>query len=389
MAAKLNHIKELDGARGIAVIVVMLFHFVHIPFVSENRFDLFVINFLHLGWIGVDLFFVLSGFLITRILIHEKREQKFSKYLSRFYAKRSLRIFPLYYAYLIFIFLIFLPLFLQKLDHNEQLKLVEAKNAQLWFWLYVSNIKQVVNGKFFGAGVSHLWSLSIEEQFYLFWPLIVYYFKLANIKRITIGIIILSPLLRIICLQLGMPLLSIYFFTFTRLDALSMGALVAILSIQNVKIDFLKLIRFIVFLSIVSIVIIYYFGIIPESSPVICSIGYSLLALTFGCLILLLQSTYDFKFRSFFNTKYLTFMGKYSYGLYLFHPLVRNVVLRILGNPFVILGSQILWTIFFIILSTGLSIILALLSWNLFEKWFLKLKDGIKSGKADNLAISQ
>ena len=378
MKAKLNHITELDGTRGIAVLLVMIFHFVHLPLVSNSKADWLFIQAFHAGWIGVDLFFVLSGFLITRILIHDKAVQKFSRYLRTFYEKRSLRIFPLYYAYLIFIFFIFFPLAVGHLDQSEQAKLISAKHDQLWFWLYVSNIKQVLNGRFFGASVGHLWSLSIEEQFYLFWPFIIYFASIKNIKRISIFILFFAPVLRLILWLAGMVPSSIYVFTFARMDALAMGALVAVLSIQNVTFKFNKLIIFILLSLSLSLVIIYSFGIRYDSHPMIFVLGYSLLALTFGGLIFLFQSPYSFWGRSVFKSKFLVFMGKYSYAIYLFHPMVRNAMLHLLGQPKIFFGNQMIWDISFIVVCSSISVGLALLSWNFFEKWFLKLKNKIK-----------
>ncbi len=387
MKNSLTHIRELDGARGIAVIIVMLYHFMHVPLLSNDKPDQIFTNVLHLGWVGVDLFFVLSGFLITRILIHNKEDRKFSEYLKVFYEKRSLRIFPLYYLYLLIIFFIFFPLVVHHLDVVEKAKLITAKKDQLWFWLYVSNIKQVINGSFYGASVGHLWSLSIEEQFYLFWPFLVYFLKTEKIKLAAICIIITAPLLRLFLWQAGVPPVSIYVFTLTRMDALAMGALIAVLAIQNVDFNFKFLIRFFLVMLILSLSSIYCFDIRPDVNPFVYTIGYSLLSLTFGALILLLQSRFSFTAKRFFKSKFLVFMGKYSYALYLFHPLVRNAMLRLLGTPKLIWGNQMLWNLLFILLCSVVSIFLALLSWNFFEKWFLKMKSKINMKDSQQVAV--
>ncbi len=378
MKTKLNHIRALDGARGAAVIAVMLYHFMHVPLVSNSKFDQVFGEVLRLGWIGVDLFFVLSGFLITRILLQAKQRQKFSGYLKTFYEKRVLRIFPLYYLYLIFMFFVFFPLIIHHLDGIEKTRLILANRDQLWFWTYLSNIKQVMNGTFYGASVGHLWSLSIEEQFYLFWPFVVYFFPIENIKKITIALLIFTPLLRIFLWQKGVSPISIYVFTFTRMDALAMGSFIAVLATQNVTINYKSVILFFLILLVLSLSSIFYFDVRPDVNAFVYTIGYSLLALCFGSFIFLLQSDYVGTMRTFFNSKFLVFMGKYSYALYLFHPLVRNGMLRLLGTPKLIGGNQLLWNLAFIVFCGVVSVVVALASWNLFEKWFLKLKNKIK-----------
>ncbi len=388
MSNKLNHIRALDGTRGIAVIVVMLYHFMHVPLVSDSKFDQVFGEMLRLGWVGVDLFFVLSGFLITRILLQAKQAQVFSGYLKTFYEKRILRIFPLYYLYLIFMFFVFFPLVIHHLDGIEKERLLLANHDQLWFWAYLSNIKQVMNGTFYGASVGHLWSLSIEEQFYLFWPFAVYFCSIKAVKKISIGILIFAPFLRFMMWQSGASPISIYVFTFTRMDALAMGSLVAVLATQRINVNHQRVALFFFVFLIISLCSIFYFDVRPDVNPFVYTIGYSLLALTFGSLVLLLQSNYTGQLRTFFNSRFLVFMGKYSYALYMFHPLVRNAVLRVLGTPKLIAGNQLLWNLLFIVVSGVVSVLLALASWNLFEKWFLKIKNKIAIKNSKQVLVS-
>lgn len=388
MNNKLNHIRALDGTRGIAVIAVMLYHFMHVPLVSSSKFDQIFGDVLRLGWIGVDLFFVLSGFLITRILIQAKQVQLFSGYLKTFYKKRVLRIFPLYYIYLIFMFFIFFPLIAHHLDGIEKERLMLANHDQIWFWMYLSNIKQVINGTFYGASVGHLWSLSIEEQFYFIWPFLVYFLSIKTIKKITIGILVFAPLLRLAMWQSGASPISIYVFTFTRMDALAMGSLVAVLVKQQITINHQRLVLFFSLLRIISLCSIFYFDVRPDVNPFVYTVGYSLLAFTFGSLVLLLQSNYAGGLRIFFNSRFLVFTGKYSYALYMFHPLVRNAMLKVLGTPKLVAGNQLLWSLLFIVTSGVVSVLLALASWHLFEKWFLKVKNKITSKHTKQVLVT-
>jgi len=371
---KLKHIVALDGLRGIAVLLVMFYHFVHLPEVSGNKTDLQFNNVLLSGWVGVDLFFVLSGFLITRILINSKDSPS---YFSSFYLKRFLRIFPLYYLYLLISFCIVLPYSYAHLNGAEQAKVLVAQHSQVWFWLYLSNIKQMFNGVFFGAGVGHLWSLAIEEQFYIMWPLIIYFFPLNTVKKIAAAIIGGALLLRIIMAFMHVDPQLIYVFTFTRIDALALGTLVAILSMQGYAFNFKKIKTAIPVLVLLSVIILYFFGPRAEHHPVMYTVGLSVFGICFALVIALLQSATPFRFRGIFSSRLFVFLGKYSYALYIFHPLVRQVLMRFMGNPKVIMGTQVPWELMFILIGCLVSVGVALLSWNLYEKWFLKLKKRI------------
>lgn len=369
---KLNHITELDGIRGFAVLLVIIFHFLNQPILSDNLFDHIFKETFSIGWIGVDLFFVLSGFLITRILINTKSS---TNYFTSFYYKRTLRIFPLYYLYLILIFFILYPLLFNKVSEVEQNKILMSEHSQAWFWLYASNIKQVIDGAFFGGGLGHLWSLSIEEQFYIVWPCIIYFFSVKNAKLISWILILLALLLRVYICFYNIDPEVIYVFTLTRMDALVMGALVAIYLSENTVINYVFVKRLLLGTCFFTVMLIYLFGPHSGKHPLIYTIGYTLTAVTFSLLILLTQSTTVFFARPVFKSSFMVFFGKYSYAIYIFHPLVRQVMLKLVGEPKVILGTQTPWSIAFVLLCTAGTVLVALISWNLFEKWFLKLKD--------------
>ena len=150
--ARRSHIPALDGLRGIAVLTVMWLHFVFL--VPRTGGERLFWNLSETGWIGVDLFFVLSGFLITGILYDAKGGPH---YFRNFYMRRSLRIFPLYYAFLILIFAVMPLLRASGADHVGK---------QLWMWTYLSNVLFArVGWEGMPAHTTHLWSLAIEEQF--------------------------------------------------------------------------------------------------------------------------------------------------------------------------------------------------------------------------------
>src|SRR5262249_15937795 len=144
---------ELDGLRGIAILLVLMLH------QTEALRDTGWRTFWSFGWAGVDLFYVLSGFLITGILLDARAQEGFFR---RFYWRRVLRILPLYYLWLLF-FTVVLPL-----SGASLAPLLSARHGQLWWWVHLSNW-HFAFGHEVPTGISIAWSLSIEEQFYLLW----------------------------------------------------------------------------------------------------------------------------------------------------------------------------------------------------------------------------
>ena len=168
---KISYIKELDGIRAIAAWMVMFLHFFQMLNINTGIF--FYINKVAIfGGTGVSLFFVLSGFLITRILISSKLKKN---YFKNFYIRRSLRIFPLYFLFLLFYYVAY-PLVL-----NE--KFVSFHN-QIYYWVYLQNFALTFNWT--SVGPLHLWSLAVEEHFYLIWPLLVYLLDIKWLKKSSV-----------------------------------------------------------------------------------------------------------------------------------------------------------------------------------------------------------
>jgi peptidoglycan/LPS O-acetylase OafA/YrhL len=200
----LKHIPELDGIRGVAALMVLCHHlfFTSIPDPERwNGFVLFLSRLSHAGGNGVDLFFVLSGFLITSLLLLDRGSPHF---YWNFYWKRALRIFPLYFAALLLL-AVFWP---------------ASWRYTLLSFLFLANFAQL----FHVASAGPFWTLAIEEQFYLIWPRFAARLSVAALERLALGIVIASPALRLIAAAFGH---HNYEFTFFHADGLALGALLA------------------------------------------------------------------------------------------------------------------------------------------------------------------
>jgi peptidoglycan/LPS O-acetylase OafA/YrhL len=224
----LRYNPALDGVRGIAVLLVLANHFLARG--DPNR-GLVAIPFklAQAGRTGVDLFFVLSGFLITSILWETRGN---SRYFTAFYARRTLRIFPLYYGCLIVV-LVVLPLF--GVFRTPEIQPILDNQSYLWF--YASNFCPVRLSMGW-LHLGHFWSLAIEEQFYLFWPLILSRLSRQGCIRVAIAAILVSLLSRGALQALAavdkdlapMAARATFAWTFCRFDGLATGALIALWS---------------------------------------------------------------------------------------------------------------------------------------------------------------
>jgi peptidoglycan/LPS O-acetylase OafA/YrhL len=202
-ATPAGRIPALDGLRGVAILSVMAFHFwmfgttVGITF-AERAYN----SIASKGWVGVDLFFVLSGFLITGILYDSRQDPR---YYRVFYARRTVRIFPLYYASLaLFFFLI--PWILRSLHPVELVNVHTGATAKLFAWTYLLNWIEGLKG--FSVAplpLQHFWSLAIEEQFYLVWPFLVLTLARRRLMWLCMGLMVLAFALRVVLYRIHLP----------------------------------------------------------------------------------------------------------------------------------------------------------------------------------------
>jgi len=365
---------RLDGIRGLAILLIMQLHFLKFP--QDNLLAIILSSLSNMGWVGVDLFFVLSGFLITGILLDSKNAPDFFK---NFYIRRTLRIFPIYYTYLLLYFLFVIKFKVVNFDPSRNL---DASRDFLWVLLYGTNILIALKNNFIVASLNHLWSLAIEEHFYLFWPAVVFFFNLQQLKKICLlGIIVVVIFRTTIVMQIGVSY-GVHVLTPCRLDSFLIGGLCAILVIDcNSQIQLKKIVNWILILSSIMILlnIALHNGTLSDDSWM-QTFGYTVLALLFGALILRIFLSNANSLQVYiFESSWLCFLGKYSYGIYIFHFPIGIALERIIPtsklSSFPFPGSWFFATLIHSTISATISIFVALMSWHLVEKHFLKLKE--------------
>lgn len=343
---ELTYRRELDGVRAIAALMVMFFHFFQIPEIYNAYAT--VIKLSVFGQTGVSLFFVLSGFLITRILLYTKNSPGF---FYNFYVRRSLRIFPLYFLFLgIYYFL--LPLIFKTS--------IIPFHLQVYYWLYLQDFGITFKWNMDGPG--HFWSLAIEEHFYLFWPLLVYY---LNNKKVAIASIIIIVIAFLMRLFLANHHYEVYYFTFCRMDELAIGALLALLEVKNKLISKNATKFLLLFVMIIIPTIIIWVNFSGSAIPVVQVVKFLMIAFSYFSIIGFLISVKETNFiKRILQIKPLLFSGKISYGLYVFHPVCFEIVHRFL-NTNIILNF---------VLSFASTFLVSFISYYVFENRFLKLK---------------
>lgn len=365
------HHPALDGLRGVAVLLVLAFHFLHIDGeggVAERM----LLATTRAGWAGVDLFFVLSGFLITGILLDARGA---AGYFRAFYARRVLRIFPLYYAYLAVLFLL-LPRLLPALD-------VKAE-TQGWLWTYLGNVLFAREGGFHASPYTgHFWSLAVEEQFYLAWPLLVFLLPRRRLALVCVALVVGAFLLRLGIHRTTFNATAAYVLTPARMDALALGALVAIGAREPGWWPRLR--RFAPWAlgaSALAVAAVWVRqGGLFGGDPVVQVWAFGPLASGFAALLVLaLGGAGGFRLPRALSHPVLRGAGKYSYGLYVLH---YPIFLALEGAGFTSLalatrlGSRIAGIAAFAAVAGAATFAAALLSWHLLEKRFLRWKDRV------------
>jgi peptidoglycan/LPS O-acetylase OafA/YrhL len=365
----------LDGLRGIAILLVLLHHFTILS--PATAFDARAVQLPILGWSGVDLFFVLSGFLITGILIDARGSDR---YFASFYARRTLRIFPLYYL-VTFLSLIVLP---QARFWYDLLAGPGAPPEQWPYWLYLTNFAVAARERFLHGVLDIAWSLAIEEQFYLLWPAVVWLCPPRALGALCLAIVVGAPVARVAALASGVAPIPVYVLPFFRADALATGALLAWAARRYAVASLTGAATAAGIAGAMAIAIVCWRD--GESwwwGPVMQRAGYSSLALTGAAMLLnAIARPADHWWPRALSAGWLRAFGKYSYCLYLIHLPVMRTVREFVWAPeqFASLGSVWLGQIVFYVLATAPAFALAWLSWRVFEAPILRLKERFPYG---------
>lgn len=325
----------------------------------------------HIGWSGVDLFFVLSGFLITGILIRTKDSPNRAQ---SFYMRRVLRIFPLYYCALL---VLFIAVHFSWFIRSE----FPAHTWRGWlvYILYLQNFAFLHNSAYwFRNIVGHFWSLAVEEQFYFLWPWIVWAISPRAVIRICVLGVIASLAFRALLSWHFGPGQWVYEFALTpsRGEGLLVGSALAALSLERKGIPK----RLLIVMAAVGVAILAAIllrepaAFVSEAGNVyIFTIGITAFNLIYGALVG--SSLYAVPYlTAFLKWRWLRSFGVYSYGIYVIHQPFFHIAAHImsrLGVP----SMRYRYGILFFLLNVALSYGLAWLSYHLFEQRFLRLKD--------------
>jgi peptidoglycan/LPS O-acetylase OafA/YrhL len=310
--AALDRLPALDGLRGLAILLVMFYHYGVGINHQQSLIQHVVWSLSGFGWTGVDLFFVLSGFLITRILLQSRDADN---YFSSFYARRFLRICPIYYVSLFVLFLV-VPLILRTESAH-----MPSLHERLWYFAYLQNWLNVFGRMAWPIMLTHYWSLGVEEQFYLIWPLIIYCLPPKRLLQSIIAACIFSLILRLTLMALLVSPETIYRNTFTRMDALFIGAACALLIRNELWTE--KIRRYAAWLCFAPLVTLAALRTQPfrATAPTELGLGYTVIALSYAALLIAIVTTTNNGsiLQRFLSSGMMRAFGKYLRGIHLAH----------------------------------------------------------------------
>ncbi|MHB1021099.1 MAG: acyltransferase family protein [Acidobacteriaceae bacterium] len=360
-----RHIPALDGVRGLAILLVVAYHLMSSSPNANNTILRCLAALRASLWIGVDIFFALSGFLITGILFDTLENNAFFK---TFYARRFLRIFPLYYGVIFVLLILSKPLHIAW--HGSQYVLFGyLQNTGAWIGKSIPLKVEELTG--------HFWSLAVEEQFYLVWPLLVFWVRdRRKLMRIAVVLSFMALVLRTFLVLHGASLDWTYKMTLCRMDSLLIGGWLALSLRGDGRDSVLKAAKLVFPVLVITLVGA---GIIcgnfdKQSNEFVNTIGYSLLAIASTALIACVLQEKSWA-ELIFRNQMLRWFGRYSYGIYVLHLIVGYFIglgpRQYLDAHF---HSKAVGVAFGGVPTFLISIALAFVSYHLFEVKFLKLK---------------
>ncbi|HEY3933396.1 MAG TPA: acyltransferase [Gemmatimonadales bacterium] len=356
-----GHIRELDGLRGIAILLVIVHHYWPEtgPWSTWKRLP-------HLGWIGVDLFFVISGLLIAGILLDTKNA---SGFFSSFYARRALRIFPLYYVVLLASFIL-IPLLQGGTWAGSEF--VRQSGSPVWYLFYQGNLREAIVGHEPAYVLAPLWSLAIEEQFYLLFPLLVFTTPRRLLRRLLVGMLIFAPLFRIATALIWPANERIqYLATPSRVDVLAVGCLLAL----GLREGWLKIpdrvLQRALLAGLAIVAVVFAANGFDRTSMFGRTAGYTLIGGFLATLVLWAVTHRESASTAWLRWAPLRGLGKICYGVYLLQRPMQVVVGKVLEHFRIAVDSTSLW---YMAMLMGVTFATAATSWFAFEKPLLKLK---------------
>lgn len=380
------HVPGLDGIRGLAILMVACHNMQMLDGQDLHGAAFWLHHFLNMGWVGVTLFFALSGHLITGILLDTVPQgaANFGSRLGtfkRFFMRRALRIFPLYFGLLLVVFWL-LPVVSMQPDMYAQ-----ESPQQAWYWLFLSNWSEPL-GLTSGA-LPHLWSLGVEEQFYLLFPwLVMAWPRPRAVFWASLGIAITCIVLRLVFWQITSAPETVYHWTIFRMDALALGACTAALQRdERLRQWFLREGARLAWLTLALLVggALLTRG-YARSSMLGQTVGYSVLALGFAYAVhaTSLQQQAVAGAGSGLAPLWLRVLswsplcriGAYSYGFYIIHKPLHDALSAsafqwLHGH----MGSPVAAAVVHLTAATAAVFVLAALSHHFFERPILRLKD--------------
>jgi peptidoglycan/LPS O-acetylase OafA/YrhL len=352
---------ELDTLRGIAVLGVLFLHGFEWQYgmLRFNRPATLFLTATQRGALGVDLFFILSGFLITGILIDSRELPRF---YTRFYTRRALRILPVYYALLLLLVML----------HSSSIQFVALS------FIYLANM----TGMFGVPGdYGPLWSLAVEEHFYLLWPMIVHRLRTTRLAIVCLGIMVLVPLLRLVCFDLNWGKGALGLYTWFVADGLAAGSLIAVLlRVFESRSAARWLCASFLLCSLGLAIVGGPFGIATRERVLGAALQQTTINLFFAGSLLFFLLAGTSRRKQYVNNSVLQFFGYISYGLYLDHMLAFRIYDRFARAywPTMLPGSYHFGLVVLKFVIAGSAAIAgAYLSRRYFEEWFLQWKDRI------------
>jgi peptidoglycan/LPS O-acetylase OafA/YrhL len=386
-----GHLTVLDGVRGIAISCVLIVHFYQREWVTaaSPAIARLTSRVAGAGAYGVELFFVLSGFLITGILLDTKGDPGA---LKTFYARRILRIFPLYYSALIICFLL-VPRLVQ-LDAAGQ-RILESR---YWLLTYLSNLPQLTTdwdaSRTFMFG--HFWSLCVEEHFYLLWPLLVLTIARRRLAAVCLGLLLIGTGSRVLQATLQDQASQwAYWTTLTRIDGLAVGAFIAIARRDESFARFLPTGR--TFNALGSAFLVLFAGLLMVPSradvAVVKILGETVVVgLSAAVILMALRTRPSDTLHRVLSSTVLVSLGKYSYGLYVIHGILRPLLATVFDFMNWCNGACESWGVAlamaYYVPCIMVCYLLAIASYHLLESPFLSLKTRFRYATTSPLQVA-